>query len=71
MLDELKRRLLGRQDVADAEIVGDKVRVTREDGAFYMACDYNDAVSFLDGPDHLIGMAVCGCRLCGGYRGPR
>lgn len=70
-MDADARRLLERQDVAEVEIFHEKMRVTRSDGAVYMACDFEDAVGFLDGPDHLVGMAACGCRLCGGYRGPR
>lgn len=55
-------------DVAEVhQVTTGQLEVTRADGEIFLADNYVEALGKLDGPyQHLVGMAICGCRLCGG-----
>lgn len=68
------QRLLERTDVADAGVLADGfIYVTDSIGTESgPLASYAEAVSWLCGADdHLVGMAICGCKLCGPYIGSR
>ena len=70
---EAIRRLLMRNDVAEAYPVHDAIQLTDANGVVSSPLDsYVDAVRWLLATDsHLVGMAICACTTCCPYTGPR